>query len=262
MWSWACLAPHPPIIVPEVGQGREREASKTLEGMQTLGREVENACPDVVVLLSPHQPYAPGVLFVVGERFVGDLGAFGAPQIRLEAPGAVEEVEDLLALLRHVPVHRVDRECAVLDHATLVPLWYLSRGWKTMPRLVVANPVGMDPAEALALGRELRALEREESWALVASGDLSHRLSLHGPSGYSPQGRVFDDAVLQALESSSPEPLEKLSSDVLEEAGECGFRSVLALLGFLGGEPLEILSYEGPFGVGYATALWRATKGE
>jgi len=45
---------------------------------------------------------------------------------------------------------------------------------------------------------------------------------------------------------------EKLISD----AGECGLKSIAILLGILEGikyEP-QILSYEGPFGVGYLTA--------
>ncbi len=256
MWSWACLVPHPPIAVPEVGRGREKEASKTLEGFRALARALEEEQPDVLVVLSPHQPYAPGVLFVCGERFEGDLASFGAPQVQLEACGAVDETEEILGILRNVPVHRVDRDTATLDHASLVPLWFLSRSWRSLPRLVVANPVGLELSEALALGRELRSLTGEGTWGLMASGDLSHRLIPGAPAGYSPSGRVFDDAVLRSLETSSSEPLERLSPDVLEEAGECGLRSVLTLLGFVGGDPIKTLSYEGPFGVGYATALW------
>ena len=256
MWSWACLVPHPPIAVPEVGRGREKEALKTLEGFGSLAETLEDKAPDVLVVLSPHQPYAPGVLFVCGERFEGNLESFGAPQVQLQADGATEETEEILGILRDVPVHRVDRETATLDHASLVPLWFLSRRWWSMPRLVVANPVGLELAEALALGRELRSLSGSGSWALVASGDLSHRLIPGAPAGYSPSGRIFDEAVLRSLETSSPAPLERLSPEVLEEAGECGLRSVLVLLGFAGGDPLKTLSYEGPFGVGYATALW------
>ncbi len=256
MWSWACLVPHPPIAVPEVGRGREKEALKTLEGFGSLAETLEDKAPDVLVVLSPHQPYAPGVLFVCGERFEGNLESFGAPQVQLQADGATEETEEILGVLRDVPVHRVDRETAALDHASLVPLWFLSRRWRSMPRLVVANPVGLELAEALALGRELRSLSGSGSWALVASGDLSHRLIPGAPAGYSPSGRIFDEAVLRSLETSSSAPLERLSPEVLEEAGECGLRSVLVLLGFAGGDPLRTLSYEGPFGVGYATALW------
>jgi hypothetical protein len=42
-------------------------------------------------------------------------------------------------------------------------------------------------------------------------------------------------------------------------AGECGLRSLYALGGFLGDEASakpKLLSYEGPFGVGYAVASY------
>ena len=44
--------------------------------------------------------------------------------------------------------------------------------------------------------------------------------------------------------------------DFVEAAGECGYRSILILLGALDSLDLkpEILSYEGPFGVGYLVA--------
>jgi len=125
-----------------VGRGREKEALKTLEGFGALAETLEDKAPDVLVVLSPHQPYAPGVLFVCGERFEGNLESFGAPQVQLQADGATEETEEILGILRDVPVHRVDRETATLDHASLVPLWFLSRRWRSMPRLVVANPLG------------------------------------------------------------------------------------------------------------------------
>jgi aromatic ring-opening dioxygenase LigB subunit len=47
------------------------------------------------------------------------------------------------------------------------------------------------------------------------------------------------------------------SSDLLvQSAGECGLRSIVILMGALDGLKVkpEILSYEGPFGVGYLVA--------
>ena len=44
----------------------------------------------------------------------------------------------------------------------------------------------------------------------------------------------------------------------MEEAAECGYRSILMLLGVFEGLEIEteVLSYEGPFGVGYAVATF------
>jgi len=45
----------------------------------------------------------------------------------------------------------------------------------------------------------------------------------------------------------------------VEEAGECGFRSILIILGILNQLDckFDALSYEGPFGVGYLTANFK-----
>ena len=47
-----------------------------------------------------------------------------------------------------------------------------------------------------------------------------------------------------------------MEAELIERAGECGLRSSIILLGVLDGLKVkpEILSYEGPFGVGYLVA--------
>ena len=60
-----------------------------------------------------------------------------------------------------------------------------------------------------------------------------------------------------ALKEKNIEKILKLD-DVYPEAGECGLRSFCFMLGILENSKtdyqLEILSYEGHFGVGYLTA--------
>ena len=80
MWKWACLVPHPPIIVPEVGHGREKEAHQTLNGMKELTYHLKNQKPDILFLLSPHAPQGSGLFFLETSCYAGDLSMFGAPQ--------------------------------------------------------------------------------------------------------------------------------------------------------------------------------------
>ncbi|MBP2667335.1 MAG: hpcB, partial [Firmicutes bacterium] len=56
--------------------------------------------------------------------------------------------------------------------------------------------------------------------------------------------------------------LFNIEPDLVEEAGECGLRPLFFLMGTLDGMDAEseILSYEGPFGVGYGVAVF-AIKG-
>ena len=58
------------------------------------------------------------------------------------------------------------------------------------------------------------------------------------------------------------EGILNLDSELIERAGECGLRSFVILLGVLDGLEIkpEILSYEGPFGVGYLVASFEVVS--
>jgi len=259
-WTWAALMPHPPILVPEVG--REREAAPTLEGVRGLTKKLATlpraGRPDFLLMLSPHQPYAQGGLFInTAPEIKGGLERFGAPGINFHlntAPQWSALVDHLRAA--GLPLATAEINNLSPDHGSIVPLYFLAEIFGQLPPVILANPIGLTPVQALALGRALAGFNPSgPNWALLASGDLSHRLTPEAPAGFNPEGRIFDQDVMAALAAGDPEVLiEKWPMPRLEAAGECGFRSVLALLGLAGG-PVEPLSYEGPFGVGYGTAL-------
>lgn len=260
-WIWAALMPHPPVMIAQVGQGRERAAALTLEGVRKLQDSLRKppggGAPKGLMILSPHQPYVRGGLYLnSADVLSGDLRRFGAPQIafRLERHQAWESVYS------HLRSAGLDTGVAPApdlgpDHGSLVPLHFLAQVFD-IPEVVIANPVGMSLKEAWQLGKALAGFGHDEPWALLASGDLSHRLTQEAPAGYDPEGRLFDHDLVAALEDGTVDNLlTAWPSERLSRAGECGCRSALALLGLAGG-PVEVFSYEGPFGVGYANALW------
>ena len=70
---------------------------------------------------------------------------------------------------------------------------------------------------------------------------------------------LFDEKLINLLENNNVNEFLEMASSLIEEAGECGFRSIAILLGALSELKIEnlkfkILSYEGPFGVGYLVA--------
>ncbi|MDD5222100.1 MAG: extradiol ring-cleavage dioxygenase, partial [Patescibacteria group bacterium] len=68
-----------------------------------------------------------------------------------------------------------------------------------------------------------------------------------------PNGKIFDDKLISLLKTKSWKQILDLDQGLINDAGECGLRSILILLGIiknLNYKP-ELLSYEGPFGVGY-----------
>ena len=93
---------------------------------------------------------------------------------------------------------------------------------------------------------------------LIASGDLSHKLKDDGPYGYAIQGPAFDAAVTDAMASADFGRFLTFDESFCDAAGECGLRSFTIMAGALDRKALraELLSYEGPFGVGYAVAAY------
>jgi len=256
MLRWAALFPHPPILVPEVGRGREREAASTLEGLERILRRLRDRRPEGILLLSPHARQVRGALALfAADRLEGDLSAFGAPQAHVEATGAPQVARRLAERLApRVPLRLYGVETLPLDHASLIPLLFLLRTWGELPPVIVAGPIGLSPEQSHELGLLTASSDPLEGWGLLASGDLSHRLLPGAPAGYSPRARSFDESVTRALAEGDASRLLSLDPAFVEEAGECGLRSVLAMIGAVGG-PSEVLSYEGPFGVGYALAV-------
>jgi AmmeMemoRadiSam system protein A len=138
-----------------------------------------------------------------------------------------------------------------------VPLYFLQRnGWQG--RVVVLGYSFLSNEDHVrfgsCIGKAIRDVGRP--MALIASGDLSHRLKPEAPAGYNPTAYIFDDEVVDALRSNNPERIVRMNPGLREIAGECGYRSMLVALGATRELPLacDVLSYEAPFGVGYMVA--------
>lgn len=255
MWFWALFAPHPPVVVPQVGGARCSDAERTLLGFESLQNRIRPLPVDQILLLSPHFGHRAGLLLDGSQRFEGNLASFGAPSVSLSLEGAPDEARSIAHHLESVvPVSLGGGEIASLDHGSLVPLVMLPSLRTSQPRLVVANPVGLSPQEAYASGKRLRTLPGGSRWGLLASGDLSHCLAEEGPYGFRPEGLVFEEAAESALRLRSPEPLFALSPRTIEGAGHCGLNSLLLFLGLTGSLDVSLHSHEWPFGVGYLTA--------
>jgi aromatic ring-opening dioxygenase LigB subunit len=256
--------PHPPIVIPDVGGGREREAAVTIAGADDLMKKLKKiGKPDVILLLSPHQPYVCGNLALNRASAIrGSFALFGAPRIAFDirTPGA--DLDSLYDFLTSGGVRASFSEARDMtrDQGSMVPLYFLDGCYGELPPVILASPIGLDPKEAYELGRLLASFAGDGKWGLLASGDLSHRLKPGAPAGYSPSGEKFDRAVVESLRNADASIIMGLPEITVEEAGECGMRSVLAMLGLVSemGGKIETLSYEGPFGVGYCNALWTA----
>jgi aromatic ring-opening dioxygenase LigB subunit len=258
LWSLGLLVPHAPILVPLVASISGSNCGNTSGVFRSLGRTLSGIKPDFLLLLNPHS-LSKGVFSLLQARsFSGNLSEFGTPSVSFNAMGAGEEGKALaLHLNANMQVNAHLEDNVLLDYASVVSLYFLRQAIGYIPPMVMANPLSLSYRDAFDLGRHLRSFTSRSNWALLASGDLSHCLNKSAPGGFHPDGEILDRAVIQSLEQSSPLPVFSLRPDTIRNAGECGLRSVLALIGLSGGKGIELLAYEAPYGVGYASAAWR-----
>lgn len=256
------MAPHPPIMVEEVGGRRAEVTRLSSDAMNEAAAMLAEWDPDTVVIMSPHAPAVSDAFVVETAAFVeGDLGQFGAPQVRLGYQGDSELGEALVGGLGERGVPAVDRARTAslrsgwLDHGVVVPMSFLDRAGR-WPLLVISLS-WLPYHDHLILGEELiRAAELlGRRIAFVASGDCSHRLTKDAPAGYDPIAEEFDAKLVSLIGASDFTGLTDLDPAFVERAGECGLRSFITMGAVAAPATSRVLAYEGPWGVGYLTAV-------
>jgi AmmeMemoRadiSam system protein B len=261
MIVFASICPHPPLLIPTIGKENLKQVKKTETAMKKLEEDFYAAKPDTVVIISPHSPLIPNAFGInMAENYTAHLNDFGDFSFKLHfaankdlAHRLKERAED-----QQFPVVLVSQP--ELDHGITVPLFYLTRHRPNIP-LVPLSFSMMDLPTHLKFGKIIRdEIQSDKSRvAVVASGDLSHRLTEGAPAGYSAMGARFDRELTKLIKKNNVEGILGLDQELVDEAGECGLRSITILLGILDEinyQP-EILSYEGPFGVGYLVANFK-----
>lgn len=259
---FGCIVPHPPLLVPDVGRGQERVILATTKAMEKLTDKLAGYKPETVLIISPHGNYHPSAMGILTAKFsTGDLRRWGArgPEQHFENDLNVVSLIEDEARSAGIPVKSIGDRSYELDHGVMVPMHFLIRGMKGIP-LVPLTFSWLPLDKHFAFGKAIqRAAEKSKKRvAVIASGDLSHRLLPGAPSGYDPMGKVFDEKLVAALSRLDIEAILGLDKELIERAGECGLRSIVILLGALDGleaKP-EVLAYEGPFGVGYLVAAF------
>ena len=250
------IAPHPPIMVPEVGGARADEVCASVEAMRDLTARVKDCGAETVVLISPHAPLERDTFVAYGgARLRGDFANFRAPQAIVEAPLDEELLAAVVETAAEARYSVVNLGARALDHGTAVPLYFLLRnGW--VGRVIALGYSFLPDVDHLRFGECVRrAVERVgRPTAFVASGDLSHRLAPDAPAGFHPEAHLFDKQVVEALKMNEPRRIPQIDPALRRLAGECGYRSMLVALGASGESACEVMRYEAPFGVGYMVA--------
>lgn len=262
----AYALPHPPLAVPSVGRGQEKEVENTIRAFNEVSVEIAEERPETIVFITPHNVlYADYFHISPGIAARGDFARFNAPETKLETKYDLEMVEAIVdaANREGISTGTSGEKDASLDHGTTVPMWFINERYKEYASVRISQS-GMNPSEHYKLGMIIKEAAEKlgRKTVLIASSDLSHKLKSDGPYGYVPEGPEFDAEVVKCLKDGDFLALMQIPESLLSRAAECGYNSLMVMAGCFDRRNVEarVLSYEGPYGVGYAIAAVSARE--
>ena len=250
------IVPHPPLIIPNIGKGSEKQVSKTISAYKEIAKQVASLNPETIIISSPHAPMYSDCFYISNSpTLTGNLANFGAKEISFTEEVDTKLVDEIteLAKKHHFPVYK-DIPSVPLDHGTMIPLYFIREelpkclivviGLSTLP-LITNYQMGTIIKEAV------NNLNRNVVY--IASGDLSHKLQEYGPYGFTKEGLEYDKRIMEVCRTANFYELLNFKSSFLEKAAECGHRSFTIMAGCFDGQEIESqeLSHEDITGVGY-----------
>ena len=264
--SAAYIVPHPPLIVPEVGRGKEKLIAKTIDGYVKVAKEIGEIKPQVIIIISPHSVmYSDYIHVSPGDNAKGSLKRFGAQEI-YSVNYDTQLTDEICRICgtENFPAGTSGEKDASLDHGTVIPLHFINQYFNDY-RLIRCSISGLSKQEHYRFGAIIsKAVENlNRDAVIIASGDLSHRLTADGPYGYASEGPELDLKLINIMKSARFGEFFDLDEELCEKGAECGLGAFIIMAGALDKKSVDInfLSYEGPYGVGYAVCAYK-TNGD
>ena len=259
------IVPHPPLIVPEVGRGGEKQIEATRAAYVRAAEEIASLDPETIVVTSPHAVmYRDWFHLSPGKSAAGSFSQFRAPGVRFDVRYDAELVREIerLAEKEDFPAGTDGERDPALDHGTMVPLYFIERAYagRTLPMIVRIGLSGLPLEDHYRLGQLIRQAVESigRRTVFVASGDLSHKLRQDGPYGFAPEGPLYDARLMDVCSRAAFGELFDFDEAFCDKAAECGHRSFVIMAGALDGQKVdaEVWSHEDVTGVGYGIAAF------
>ncbi len=247
-----------------IGKDHHATLKDTLKGFETINNYCSKEKIDVVVVFSAHTDIESKTFNLnLSKKYVTDLKEFGD----LTTKTVWHPDLELISLIRKNAEHDYDINFITrenLDYGSSIPLELLFEE-ANAPLIVPITFAKIPLKEIERFGTFLydQIASYNKNVMVLATGDLSHKLSKTSPSGFSPAATAFDNQIARAFKEKNISSLTKISQKTLDQVGQCGVRSLILLAAIFKNRnfaPIE-LAYEHPFGIGYFTAGFVLEKG-
>jgi len=253
---FSAIVPHPPILIPTIGKENVNQLKATSDSFLKLEQDLYASQAETIIIISPHGHLQEKAFTInLSPEFKGSFEEFGDLTTKFSLSGDIGLTHKIKEKLEtKAPLQLISE--TELDHGASIPLYLLTQHLPKI-KIIPLYYSGLDLTAHYNFGQKIRGklLSSNTRIAVIASGDLSHKLSKNAPAGYSPKGKKFDKKLIDSLLKKQTGEIIKFKPELIADAGECGLKSIIILLGILEGMKYEpqLLSYESPFGVGYLT---------
>ncbi len=254
---FSAIVPHPPILIPSIGKGNLEQITKTKEALASLERDLYASKPDILIIISPHGRVNHDHFTInLSDNFEINFEAFGDFATKIKVGGDIPLMtNDRERISSKSPINIISE--SKLDHGVGIPFYSLGQNILDIKIIPIYFSM-LDNQSHLEFGKNLKEiiLNTDKRIAVIASGDLSHCLTENAPVKFNPAGKKFDENLIELLKNGDSQGVVNIDKKLIENAAECGLKSIIILLGTLNNINFKtkILNYEAPFGVGYLVA--------
>ncbi|HEU0073313.1 MAG TPA: hypothetical protein VFS30_04810 [Dehalococcoidia bacterium] len=261
---WAASTVHAPQLMTRPPQEDPAQLDADIEAMDQLGRDLDEAKPDVLVIvgLDHVETFFPGPVppfaVVTGKTATSEYAGYEYN---------IPIHEDLaLGLLNGLIERGIDITYlheALLGHAYATPLRYVYKD-RSIPVVPIFVNVYLPPLptthRCLEVGKAIADIVkgRPERVAILASGGMSH---YPGTWKYFNPEYGFDRWAIQELEEGRVESLLAMSCEQLDEVGNTELLTWFVAMGAAGVERGELLTYQPTTHHGHAVMRFIPDKG-
>lgn len=250
----AYICPHTPLLIPGIGKENINLLQTTKESVEYIAAQIAQDKPDIILTLTSHGPNLKNALvlnvdleYKINFEAFGDFSESKVVESDLDLIGAIQSDFEDLQTIKSTTI-------PILDHGSGVPLNYIINKYANF-KLVPLYTSQLSLLGHYEIGQVLKKQinKTNKKVTIIASGELSHRLSKNSPSGYLPQAKKFDQKIIQALQNKDIGKLLNIKEETIKNVHECGLKPIATLLGIFHNynyAPQEI-SYEKPLGVGH-----------
>jgi aromatic ring-opening dioxygenase LigB subunit len=254
--SYAAIVPHPPLLIPTIGKENVRLLNKTATAYKKIEQDLYAIQPDTIIIISPHGDIQTNSFSLnLCPEYYAQFEEFGDLATKIKYSGDVMLAHKIREDMEtKAPLQLVSD--VKLDYGCSVPLYNLAAN---LPKIKIIpiyySGLGIEAHYNFGLILKKEFLITNQKIAVIASGDLSHKLMRKSPAGYSPKAKKFDIKLIDNLLKGETAEILSLDHNLISEVSECGLKAIIILLGILDGTNYtpQLLNYEFPFGVGYLT---------